>query len=167
MWILTHKDNPTYFRLFLSLSGFQVDHESLISWCQPSPKKNPTSFIYLGIITTHEYLHRNNQFFPSQLWPKHSSCFANLRAWDSWPQDGWCLPHSFTLIILGVSHTIFRNRHPVPGADQHTGLKGDVFPQQPHLPYSSALGKVHWSEPERMGFLLIFYQPLGTAPSHS
>lgn len=47
------------------------------------------------------------------------------------------------------------------------GWKGMFFHIQPHLPYSSALGKMHWSEPERMGFLLIFYQPLGTAPSHS
>lgn len=47
------------------------------------------------------------------------------------------------------------------------GWKGMFFHTQPHLPYSSASGKMHWSEPERMGFLLIFYQPLGTAPSHS
>lgn len=47
------------------------------------------------------------------------------------------------------------------------GWEGMFFQIQPHLPYSSALGKMHWSEPERMGFLLIFYQPLGIAPSHN
>lgn len=169
-----HKDNPTYFRLLLSLSGFQVDHKSLIFLISTFTKKPHLIYIYWKHHSPLIFSQKKNQFFPSQLWPKYASCFANLRIWDSWSQDGWCLPH-FLLPQVYSYHpgsityhfheqilcTRCRRAH-----SNSQGWKG-IFQTQPHLPYSSALGKMPWSEPEGMGFLLIFYQPLGTAPSHS
>lgn len=44
----------------------------------------------------------------------------------AWPQDSWCevfpviFSRGFTPIMLGVAHTIFINRHSVPGAGKHT-----------------------------------------------
>lgn len=90
---------------------------------------------------------------------------------------GWLMPspHSspraFTLIILGSITYQFHEQIPCTRCrrmhSNSQGWEGMFFQIQPHLPYSSALGKMHWSEPERMGFLLIFYQPLGIAPSHN
>lgn len=170
-----HKDNPTYFRLLLSVSVFHIDHESLTSWGQPSQKKSYLIYISLNYHSLWILAQKKNLFFPSQLWPKYASCFANLRMWDSWSQDGWCLPH-ILLPWLCSYHTgsitlHFHEQIPCTRCRQaHSnsqGWKGMFFQIQPHLPYSSALGKMHWSEPEKMGFLLIFHQPLGIAPSHN
>lgn len=149
---------------------FRLTTKVLFFWCQPSPK-NPTTFIYPEIITAHEYFHRKNQFFPSWLWPKYASCFANLRIWDSWSQDSWCLlPRLYSYHAGSITYH-FHEQIPCTRCrwahSNSQGWKGMFFQTQPHLPGSSALGKMHWSEPERMGFLLIFYQPLGIAPSHN
>lgn len=65
----------------------------------------------------------------------------------AWAQDGWCevfpmfFSHSFTLIILGVAHSIYINTYSVPGAWAYSilqGWNGMVFQIQPHLHYYTA-----------------------------
>lgn len=167
MWILMHKDNPTYFRLFLSLSGFQVDHESLISWCQPSQKKILPHLYILELSQPMNICTEIINFFPLSFGPNilHALQISGLEIPDHRMADAF---PTALLLSFWEYHIPFSGTDTLYQVQTSTqGWKGMFFHTQPHLPYSSASGKMHWSEPERMGFLLIFYQPLGTAPSHS
>lgn len=136
MWILMHMKNPTHFRLLLSLSGFQVDHESQPFWCQPSPKKSFLIYIAWNYHSAWIFAQKKIKFLSSQPWPKYVSCFANLRAWDSWSQDGWCLPHvllpRFYSYDTGSITYHFHKQIPCTRCrrahSNSQGWKGHVFP---------------------------------------
>lgn len=124
MWILMHKNNPTHFRLLLSLSTFQLDHKNLALWYQPSPKKSYLIYIAWNYHSTWIFAQKKSIFSLSTL--AQVCCTLCKSQGLRFLITGWLMPspHSspraFTLIILGVSHTNFMNRYPVPGADECT-----------------------------------------------
>lgn len=175
MWILMHKNNPTHFRLLLSLSTFQLDHKSLALWYQPSPKKILPHLYSLELSQHINICTEKINFFPLNFGPSmlHALQISGLeipdhRVADAFPtffSQGFYSYHTGSITYQfheQIPCTRCRRMH-----SNSQGWEGMFFQIQPHLPYSSALGKMHWSEPERMGFLLIFYQPLGIAPSHN
>lgn len=124
MWILMHKNNPTHFRLLLSLFVFQLDHKSLTLWCQPSPKKSYLIYIAWNYHSTWIFAQKKSIFFPLNFGPSmlHALEISGLEIPDHRMADAFptFFSQGFTLIILGVSHTNFMNRYPVPGADERT-----------------------------------------------
>lgn len=175
MWILMHKNNPTHFRLLLSLSTFQLDHKNLALWYQPSPKKSYLIYIAWNYHSTWIFAQKKSIFSPLNFGPSmlHALQISGLeipdhRVADAFPtffSQGFYSYHTGSITYQfheQIPCTRCRRMH-----SNSQGWEGMFFQIQPHLPYSSALGKMHWSEPERMGFLLIFYQPLGIAPSHN